>query len=1006
MKISFQKTIPDTEKQQAAKARSQELYRYAEEAHGGKSRAGRAGSVNAARTAFAKGTDCMGISGKQSGKGKSLIELQQEAANTDAAVQQDYMTLMSNTMSEEDYAKLQEEGFDFGGLEPEEAVTIVDKIKTELVRSGKQIAGYTDDLDMETLSAALGSQTLAQAVVKSFDEADIPLTRDNLDAVSAAWNMASELQPLEEGSISYLLDNGMKSEIWNLYLAQNSGAKGADSAVPQFYAEEVPGYYTRSAADKAAEGLDAQIDKMLEQSGRELSQENRQRATWLLEKGLPLTEESLDRLEELESLELPVSEEQFAERAAVAVAEGKNPVHADMGGMAESIYEKAVRLDSFYRSDAAWESAAETIAARRQLEEIRLHMTAEVNVKLLKSGFSIDTAPMEELIKKLKSAEAELAENYFPGDAEAVQKYQTYSRTRETVEEIPALPAQVLGTFAEGQATASLEEFHREGKALQQEYTRANESYESLMTAPRRDLGDSIGKAFANVDEILGDLGLELNEENRRAVRILGYNRMEISVENLEEVQKADRQVEAVVERLTPAATLRMIRDGVNPLEKSFEELQQYFDSLPEDYYQEAESYSRFLYGLEKNREITSEERESYIGIYRLVRQIEKTDGAAVGALVNTQAELHFTNLLSVVRSGKFRTLDARVTDELGTLVERIQKGESISEQISRGFADSADRIMTEMSYKDEIQQEYNRNQLEQYRSAVSAADSEVTAMLARGELSAGGDNLLAAEALLHRADNLLERADRRAAERRRGVLAGDAKTAGGVGRSENSSGASESSRALDENGAAAPADSTELWESLDSRDEFIQSYQELTESARAELEEMRAGEAETSVDIRSMQLAHKQLTVMSALAGQEEYFIPLYVDGALTRVHLTFDRNGEERGTVRIGVSSSAGEYMGAQLYMENGKLQGIFSAQTQDEVMKLERVADIFKREASKSWSVGDVSVVGMASGTQKSNSGTVSGEEVESTELYRMAKTFLQAVQKGVVADENKL
>ena len=37
-------------------------------------------------------------------KGKTLIELQQEAGFVDASVQQDYMTVMANTMSEEDYA--------------------------------------------------------------------------------------------------------------------------------------------------------------------------------------------------------------------------------------------------------------------------------------------------------------------------------------------------------------------------------------------------------------------------------------------------------------------------------------------------------------------------------------------------------------------------------------------------------------------------------------------------------------------------------------------------------------------------------------------------------------------------------------------------------------------------------------------------------------------------------------------------------------------------------------
>ena len=113
------------------------------------------------------------IPGAGGEKAKSLIELQQEASNADVGVQRDFMTVMSHTMSAEDYAKMQEEGFDPGDMDPEDVVTIVDKIKAELVRSGKNIVGYTDDLSMETLSAALGSEGLARVVADSFRAADV-----------------------------------------------------------------------------------------------------------------------------------------------------------------------------------------------------------------------------------------------------------------------------------------------------------------------------------------------------------------------------------------------------------------------------------------------------------------------------------------------------------------------------------------------------------------------------------------------------------------------------------------------------------------------------------------------------------------------------------------------------------------------------------------------------------------------------------------------------------------
>lgn len=896
--------------------------------------------------------------GVDAGKGKSVLQLQQEAAGVDVGIQQDYMTLMSNTMSEEDYARLQEEGFDFGSMDPEETVTIVDKIKAELVRSGKRIAGYTDDIDMETLAAALGSQALAQTVAESFREADLPLTEENISAVAQAWTMANQLEAPEQGSIRYLLDNGLDNEIWNLYMAQNSGAAAGGTEAPAYYAEDIKGYYTRTGGNAADGELAAQIDDIIARSGRQPDEESRQDAAWLLDNGLPLTEKNLEQLKQLKELEFPVTMEAFAKAAATAVEQGESPLRAELSGESVGLYEKAARWDEYYHSEQAWEACEGNLTARRQLEEIRLHMTAEANVKLLKSGFSIDTAPMEKLISALRQAEKELAEQYFPQESDAVGRYREYKAAETAVRELPGLPAGVIGSFAEGQSIETLGDFHTEGKALQYTYKKAGESYETLMTAPRRDLGDSIKKAFANVDDILGDLGQGLTEENRRAVRILGYNRMEMNLENLEKVKEADRQVQTVVEKLTPAATLKMIRDGVNPLEKSFGELEEYFAGLPEEYQSTAESYSRFLYGLERNHEITDAERESYIGIYRLVRQIEKTDGAAVGTLVNAQAEVHFANLLSAVRTGKAKSLDAKVGDELGTVSEIIRSGESIPAQISRAFTEMAETVLTDVSYNETAEAEYNREQLAQYRSALASADAECAAMLQRGELPAGADNLIAAMALLEDEENLF-----------------DGNTA-------------------DEN------PTIELWQQLDRPEEFEESYAEALADTQAAVEEATFGSADSSLDVRHMQLCHKQLTIAGRLAQKQEFFLPLEIDGKMTRVHLCFEHNSYGSSQVEIAVRSGGQAGLSAELGFKDGKLDGILKNNGQ-EVMKTERIADIFRQEAGESWIVGNVSVV---TTDVRAAAGGGMDAGTENRELYRVAKVFLHAVQQGEVTDEN--
>lgn len=1007
MKISFQQqqTVVETEKH------------YAERSHSARNGNG---NPNYQVTFSDRKEELWGgAAGSGREKGKSLIELQQEAENLNVAVQQDYMTVMSHTMSEKDYAKLQEEGFHFESMDPEEAVSIVDRIKAELARAGKHIAGYTDDIDMDTLAAAVGSEALAAALAQSFQQADIPLTEENLNDVVQAWNMAAELRPLEEGTTGYLIDNEMKAEIWNLYVAQNSGAGSGASGAPRYYAEEIQGYYSQSAGVPEDADLAAQIDKVLLQSGREADEENRRAAQWLLEKGYPLTEENLDRLEELGKLEIPVTETAFADAAAAAVAEGKKPIHGDLAGDGGNLYERAAELADYYQGSEILEKYAGDITARRQLEEIRLRMTAEINVKLLKSGFSIDTAPMEELVEALKRAEAEVAKQYFPEDAEAVEKYRSFTRTSSMVSEIPGLPAQVLGTFAEGQATATLEEFHGEGKALQDTYRKAQEGYETLMTAPRGDLGDSIRKAFANVDDILRDLDLALTEENRRAARILGYNRMEMTVENIEAVRAADDQVRNVVEKMTPAAVLKMIRDGVNPLEKSFAELEDYFEKLPEDYKEASDSYSRFLYGLERNHAVTEEERDGYIGIYRLIRQIEKSDGAAVGALVNTQAELHFSNLLTAVRSGKVKSLDQRITDELGAVTELIRKGESISDQIARGFAGKAEEILTEVSYSREAEEEYNRILLEEIRKTAQAEGDSV-ALLQRGELTTSAENLMAAQALLHGTEDLYGAAGVRKGVPQQGAAmqgaAGTAGTAGvaGTPAPAGAAGTEASGAATGLPGTAAmavPQDtaeaadngvirSLELWQKLEEKDSFRTAYAEMAEEAAAAAEEATFEGADTSLDVRRMQLIHKQLTIVSHLARQEEYMVPMYIGDTLSRVHLTFDRSGAGKNMVQINARLDGGESLEASLSLENGTVHGIFTGKTEEEVMKWQGVADTFREEASQSWTVGDLNIVTADRTVPGTNAAKDnSAERTDNAELYRVAKVFLHALGKGV-------
>ena len=76
-------------------------------------------------------------------------------------------------------------------MDIETVVTIIDRIKAELAKSGVHITGYTDDLDSETMAQIVGSEVLARQLQDAFRQNDIPVTEENLAAAAEALQEAS-----------------------------------------------------------------------------------------------------------------------------------------------------------------------------------------------------------------------------------------------------------------------------------------------------------------------------------------------------------------------------------------------------------------------------------------------------------------------------------------------------------------------------------------------------------------------------------------------------------------------------------------------------------------------------------------------------------------------------------------------------------------------------------------------------------------------------------------------
>lgn len=870
--------------------------------------------------------------------GRTAEEVMQAAGGQDITLYRNYMTVMSNSMSDEDFAKLQKEGYHPSDMDIEDTVTILDTIKAELIKAGVDVVGYTDTIDMEQLAEITGSMAYAQQLAEAFAREDLPLTPETAEMAMEAFGRATELTELSEGASKYMVTNCMEPNIDNLYLAEHAGAVDANRQGRGYYAEEMPGYFAQKAAQPDTEKLKGQIEKVIEKAGYPVTEKTLRDGAWLVEKGVPLTEESFRAFEELQEVNLPAKEEDIFEAIAGAMAEGKPAGEANLRD-GRSIYRKAAdsleRYEEQYQNLLKQDPTPENIKARRQLEEIRLHMTVEANVKLLKSGFAIDTAPIEETIEALKELETEATGAGAGAAAVAERPVDICREAVEKAREIPFLPAVSLGRLLSLGEPLTIDSVYETGKSIEEAFKQAGEAYETMMTAPRADLGDSIKTAFRNVDALLQNMGLELNDENRKAVRSLSYAHMELTEENLLAVKGADKTVQRVVEKMTPSAVLDMIRDDINPLKTSMEELESYLENR-ETYEEDSTKYSRFLYNLEQNKEITAEEKESFIGIYRLLRQVEKSDGAAIGKLVSTQAEVSFANLLSAVRTGKVRGVDITADESFGSLQEAVERGVGIDVQIERA---------------------YTKRQLTEMRQLQSG--EEEIKFLKQLEEPVTIDNLLAARDIREESDKAFKR----------------------LIRSE--------SRILER---------IEREEIFSDRESFKEAYAELTEEGEALLKERTFAEGADSLDVRAMQLACKQLHIQGVRGVKsEEYDLPQEIDGEITSVHLKLIHDSAEGGRASVEIHTARYGDLYGEFTMAEGRVSGYFAGQGQEAAAVLRETSKEFGgRLESAGLTAGDLQVV---EGRQSRPLVGKSSGNAETRELYRMSGMVIGALKKAI-------
>lgn len=895
------------------------------------------------------------------GQKGSKEEILAVAGTMDVKTQLNYMTVMSNTLSDEDYAKLMEEGYSPHDMTPEEAVTVLDEIKVKLAQSGVVIEGYNDDVSREVLIEVTGSESAANALQASFTEADIPFTQENIKGAAEAFRQAAELTEISDGMCDYVLRNAMEPTLEHLYRVRFCAAEVA-MAQGGFYSEGIGGYLSRQAEGVSLDSLRPRLEEVITHAGLAVDETTLSQAKWLVESGIFLNEDNVRKLHEMKEITFPLSMQGLSNAVTNALACGREATQCYLNDT-ELMMTKSLRI----------------AVSARVTEETRVMMTAESSYRMMRQGVIADVSAMAEMVDALKQIENDRLQALFgidPGadrDAalqEAARKATLWSATNDRLVTLALAPAAVVGTCVQAHEEISLSYVCETGEMLAAKYKAAGEQYELLGTQVRADLGDSIRKAFAGTDSMLESMEVPVNDENRRAVRILGYNSMEVTVENIEAVKEEDSLLQRVINKMTPATTLRLIREGINPLEYTPEALEAEVDRFYEEPLKESETYSRFLFRMEQKGEISDTERDAYIGIYRLLHQIQKGDHAALGSVMNQGAQRTFKNLLTAVRTGKKTGFDITIDESVGMRLKEAGYEFDISEQILRGFEETvvADREADRAFYKEE---------LSALRESLVFADEETMETMLSYQMKPSARGVQAMAAMMSQT---------KAASGKKGswnLLQEEIEKY----RSYDEEKASEMEKELF---SAAQA--------LNGKEEFADKLNRMEEMAGEMLTNLALAEETDRLDVRAMSLLYKQISVMGNMAREEAYEVPVCIGGSFVGIRVKLVHASEEGGNVSISFHTEEYGTVVAGIQLSGDVINGYIASDDEQGRARLEAEKKFEKALEENRRQIGDLRYLYSesldASFFYKRHDNSVT-ENVATKDLYEVAKLFVTSL-----------
>ena len=810
-------------------------------------------------------------------------------------------------LSGADAVKLDEDGFNLTDATPDDMINIIEKIKIELAMHSDDYVNYGTAVSKDKIESVTGSAATAASVESRMQGADIAVNDESVAEVKSTLEKSGELKPLSENTKNYMVANGIEPSIAGIYQAQaaTSSSISADGVTIGMCANVV--------SDADFEALRPGIEKIIASAGLEVNDKTLADARAFIDAQIPVTKENLEYKAQLDAIDIEKIQADSDEmlnkildnmrlggKAENTLVTG-SPVddirtaldtinraeYADAANVVskgETFTIASLKLEVDARSFSIEYSAASVSTGnsevRNQASDVqqaadkaydtlvtaRVLMSANASVYLVKNNISILTTPIDELNSMLM--EYEQADGMY---AEAQIAYTDVLEARKTLDEIVRNPARVFASM----------------------FDKMNETYEAVGTQIRGDLGDSLKKAVqGSADDIIKELGLEGTDEDKEAIKVLAANNMDMTKENVETVKSVNAMINNLIKNMKPETVLNMIKDGVNPMNASIEEVNEYFteanDKASKD---NEEKFSKFLYKLDRTNGITKEQRKQFIGIYQMMNIFTRDAGVAAGALIKQGAEVTMNNLMTAYNSRKHYDMDAVIDENTGmaevsgianyysalfmangglvtpNTLKNVDNSSGIGEQSVEMFIEQL-----EDNYDAAAEEQYYEEYLKEQQAAVQAG-ADILRQIRNADTEINSGNIQAVKAFL------------------------------------------ESGQFPDIRGIKTTRDyARDSIEKIGHKEKLSLMYEEMKDETEEELQEVlsKAGDLDTQIDVNyeeflDLRLKDRTIGYIKNLALRHDYRIPYITDsGSTGMLKLTLVQDDDNKGRISVNMLSS----------------------------------------------------------------------------------------------------